>query len=140
MDRTVVHWRTCGKEPIRVERDVPGHLANRIQGALLREATSLLGDGVATAEDIDKAVRMSFGLRYLVSGPLEQRDLGGLDLHLALVREVWPDLNSSLDPHQFVVDKVKRANWESSLARDSTTGQDEIPKRCARTVMRLWWR
>ena len=108
MDRTVALWRACGKEPIRVEQDIPGYIANRLQGALVREATSLLGRGVATAEDIDRAVRTSFGLRYLVSGPLEQRDLGGLDLHVRIGRELWPDLNVSPGPHQFIVDKVDR--------------------------------
>ena len=108
MERTLDHWKACGKEPIRVEKDIPGYVANRMQAALVREATSLLGEGVASAEDIDKAVRRSFGLRFLVSGPLEQRDLGGLDLHVALAAELWPCLNCSSEAHPFVVDKVKR--------------------------------
>ena len=66
----------------------------------------MLGRGVATAEDIDRAVRTGFGLRYLVSGPLEQRDLGGLDLHVDLSKALWPDLNISSEPHPFVVNMV----------------------------------
>lgn len=108
MDSTMTIWYSCGKRPIRIERDVPGYVANRLQSALVREATHLLSEGVASAEDIDMAVQMSFGLRYLVSGPLEQRDLGGLDLNVALSREMWPHLNTSPGPLPCVVDKVER--------------------------------
>ena len=108
VERTLDHWRACGKEPIRIEGDIPGYIANRLQGALVREATSLLGQGLVSAEDIDKAVRLGFGLRYLVSGPLEQRDLGGLELHVALAGQMWPHLDTSPGPHPFVVEQVQR--------------------------------
>lgn len=108
MQWTYDHWRACGKEPVRIEQDWPGYLANRMQGALVREATHLLAEGVASAEDIDKAVRMGFGLRYLVSGPLEQRDLGGLDLHVALAGELWPHLDRSTGPFALVREMVER--------------------------------
>ena len=58
MQWTCDHWRACGKEPIRIEKDLPGYIANRMQGALVREATHLLAEGAASAEDIDKAVCM----------------------------------------------------------------------------------
>ncbi len=105
---TYDHWRACGKEPIRIEKDLPGYVANRMQGALMREAIGLLAQSVASAEDIDKAVRMGFGLRYLVSGPLEQRDLGGLDLHVTLARELWPHLDRSTEPFAMVTEMVAR--------------------------------
>lgn len=108
MEWTCDHWRACGKEPVRIEKDLPGYIANRMQGALVREATHLLAEGVACAEDIDKAVKMGFGLRYLVSGPLEQRDLGGLDLHAALAGELWPHLDRSTGPFPFVKEMVAR--------------------------------
>ena len=79
-----------------------------VEGALVREATHLLADGVASSEDIDKAVRMGFGLRFLVSGPLEQRDLGGLDLHTALAGKLWPHLARSRAPFPFVQEMVAR--------------------------------
>ena len=123
---TCAHWEACGKVPVRIEKDVPGYVANRIQAALVREATSLLDQGVASAADIDKAVRLGFGLRFLVSGPLEQRDLGGLDLHVALTAELWPHLNRSTTPHPFVVDKVQRGELglKSGRGFHDWTGQD----------------
>ena len=126
MQWTYAHWQACGKEPVRIEKDVPGYIANRIQAALVREATSLLDQGVASAEDIDKAVCMGFGLRFLVSGPMEQRDLGGLDLHLALTAELWPHLNRSTTPHPYVVEKVRRGELglKSGRGFHDWTGQD----------------
>ena len=53
-------------------------------------------------------MRVGFGLRYLVSGPLEQRDLGGLDLHVALSGELWPHLDTSAGPFSMVKEMVER--------------------------------
>ena len=68
MQRTIELWQSCGKRPIRIEKDVNGYVANRLQAALVREATNLVAEGVASAEDIDTAVQTSFGLRFMVSG------------------------------------------------------------------------
>jgi 3-hydroxybutyryl-CoA dehydrogenase len=64
-----------GKIPV-VCKEVPGFLINRLQMALSNEATCLLEQGVATAEDIDNAARMSMGLRLPFWGPLKSEDLG----------------------------------------------------------------
>jgi 3-hydroxybutyryl-CoA dehydrogenase len=66
-----------GRKTIRVARDVPGFLANRIQHALMREAFSVIDQGLATAEDVDRAVRYCFGFRYLAAGPITQKGAGG---------------------------------------------------------------
>jgi 3-hydroxybutyryl-CoA dehydrogenase len=64
-----------GKVPV-VCKEVPGFLINRLQMVLSNEAVSLLEQGVATAEDIDNAARMSLGLRLPFWGPLKSEDLG----------------------------------------------------------------
>jgi 3-hydroxybutyryl-CoA dehydrogenase len=63
-----------GKVPI-VCKDAPGFVINRLQYALVHEATSLLEQGVATAEDIDNATRMVMGLRFPFWGPLKVEDM-----------------------------------------------------------------
>ncbi|MFM8676927.1 MAG: 3-hydroxyacyl-CoA dehydrogenase family protein, partial [Burkholderiaceae bacterium] len=73
--------RAVGKVPIRVKRDLPGFLVNRLQHAVSREALSLMDQGIVSAEDIDAAVRFGFGFRYLAAGPCLQRDHAGLDIH-----------------------------------------------------------
>lgn len=59
----------CGKATIRCQKAVPGHVANRLQAALWREAIHLVLDGVATVEDVDKAIVNGPGLRWAVMGP-----------------------------------------------------------------------
>jgi len=72
--------RSLGKLPVMVRRDVPGFVGNRLQYALLREAVSMIEQGVASAEDIDLAMRAGPGLRYAALGPLEAADFIGLDV------------------------------------------------------------
>ena len=80
VERVYSLWQRCGKVPIRVRRDVSGYVGNRLQRALMREALAQVAEGLASAEDVDRAVRYGFGLRFLVRGPLAQRDVAGLDL------------------------------------------------------------
>jgi 3-hydroxybutyryl-CoA dehydrogenase len=84
-----------GKTPVLVRKEIPGFLVNRIQAAMFREVLSLLEMGVASAEDIDKAVVGSFGLRLSVQGVLKTMDLAGLDLMLKGCSHLFKDINSS---------------------------------------------
>src|SRR5262245_53641766 len=95
-----------GKVPCRVNLDIPGFLANRMQHALSREALSLVERGIATAEDVDNAVRYGFGLRYVAAGPLLQRDHAGLDIHCAAAATIYPDLCNDAIPARFISDRV----------------------------------
>ena len=88
VERVCSLWERCGKVPVRVRRDVPGYVANRLQRALMREALAQVAEGLASAEDVDRAVRFGFGLRFLVRGPLAQRDVAGLDLAARVQVEV----------------------------------------------------
>jgi 3-hydroxybutyryl-CoA dehydrogenase len=66
------------KVPVKVLKELPGYLNNRIQFALFREAMYLWAEGVASAEDIDRAVMGHFGFRNASIGPLLTMDLAGL--------------------------------------------------------------
>jgi 3-hydroxybutyryl-CoA dehydrogenase len=99
----VVPWvcdvlRRIGKEPVVLEREIDGFLGNRLQFALLREAFALWASGAATAEAIDLAVKMGFGRRLAVTGPLESADLGGLDTFRAFSAYLFPELDASSAP------------------------------------------
>ena len=87
-----------GKVPVVVRKEVPGFIGTRLQQAVVREAISLLEQGVATAEDIDTVVKTSFGIRFPVIGPLETTDLGGLDVIHAIHEYLLPDLCNSTTP------------------------------------------
>ncbi|MEM4297807.1 MAG: 3-hydroxyacyl-CoA dehydrogenase family protein [Nitrososphaerota archaeon] len=74
LEATKAFVRSIGKIPI-VCKDIPGKIINRIQFAMTNEAIKLLEQGAATAEDIDLACRLSFGLRLPIMGPLRSNDL-----------------------------------------------------------------
>jgi carnitine 3-dehydrogenase len=68
-DRAEAVYHAIGKVTIRVCREVPGHVANRLQAALWREAIHLVREGVASVEDVDKAIWAGPGLRWAAMGP-----------------------------------------------------------------------
>jgi len=69
-------YRDVGKVTIRVKKEVPGHVANRLQAAIWREAIHLIKEGVATVEDVDKAVSAGPGVRWAAMGPTMLFHLG----------------------------------------------------------------
>ena len=87
-------FTACGKKPVLVRKDIPGFLANRIQHALMREALSLIDAGIATPEDVDLAVRYSFGFRYAAVGPILQKEISGWDSVCNAARAIYPSLSN----------------------------------------------
>ncbi|HQY47404.1 MAG TPA: 3-hydroxyacyl-CoA dehydrogenase NAD-binding domain-containing protein, partial [Usitatibacteraceae bacterium] len=98
--------RATGKVPVIVRKDLPGFLANRLQHALAREAYALIDAGVATAGDVDAAVRFGFGFRYLAAGPILQKDHAGIDVHAAAAATMYPDLADNTVPAKCLTDRV----------------------------------
>jgi 3-hydroxybutyryl-CoA dehydrogenase len=90
--------KKAGKEPVRVLKDIPGFLGNRLQNALFREALSLCQKGFADPEDIDRVVKYSFGSRLPFTGPFETMDLAGHDLGYEVQKYLFPELCSDLKP------------------------------------------
>jgi 3-hydroxybutyryl-CoA dehydrogenase len=88
----------AGKIAVHVKRDVPGFVGNRLQHALWREAISIVESGICDAETVDLVVKNSFGMRLPVLGPLENADLVGLDLTLAIHNVILRHLEASPEP------------------------------------------
>jgi 3-hydroxybutyryl-CoA dehydrogenase len=101
---------SLGKRPVHVRKDIPGFLANRIQHALMREALSLADQGIASPEDIDAAVQLSFGMRFLGAGPFLQKDLAGLDIHHAAGSTIYPSLCNDTSPSPFIAERVRNGD------------------------------
>ena len=95
--RTYDGWQKMGKRPIIVNVDVPGFVANRLQHSLTRQAIELLANGIASAEDIDNAVRFGFGTRFVSVGPLGGRDLGGIINHSKVASYLYKHLDGEGD-------------------------------------------
>jgi carnitine 3-dehydrogenase len=84
-------YESVGKVTIEVRREVPGHVANRLQAALWREAIHLVEQGVASVRDVDLAVSCGPGLRWAVMGPTMLFHLGGDDGGIAAFCERYSD-------------------------------------------------
>lgn len=76
VDAAQAFYESVGKTTIRVNKEVPGHVANRLQAALWREAIHLVVSGVASVEDVDKAVWAGPGVRWAAMGPTMLFNLG----------------------------------------------------------------
>lgn len=105
-ERLCAYMRGCGSVPVMVRKDKPGFLANRLQHALAREAFAMIDEGVATAEDVDAAVRFGFGFRFLAAGPVLQRDHAGLEVHCAAAATMYPTLSNTSEPSQVLRNHV----------------------------------
>jgi 3-hydroxybutyryl-CoA dehydrogenase len=92
----------AGKKPAHVKKDVPGFIGNRLQHALWRECISLVENGICDAETVDNVIKASFGRRLAVLGPLENADLVGTDLTLAIHKTVLPAIDSRPSPSPYL--------------------------------------
>jgi len=99
---------SIGKLPVRVNKDVPGFIGNRLLHALWREAIDMLEQGIASAHDIDLVARMTFGLRMPVIGPLENMDVVGLDLIHTVHDYLLDDLADNHRPSALLAERVRQ--------------------------------
>ena len=97
-----------GKSPIVVHHEVPGFVVNRLQNALLREALYLVEQGIASPQDIDRAITDSFGRRMNALGIFELCDYGGPELILAAHQYIRPSLCSTPDPPLVFQEMINR--------------------------------
>ena len=102
IDQSIAFYKAMGKHPIRLNKEVPGHIANRLQAAIWREAIHLAAENVASVADIDAAVSQGPGLRWALFGPHMTFNLGGgagglanfMDHLLGPVQTWWDDLGA----------------------------------------------
>jgi len=102
IDWTIALHKAAGKMPVHVKKDVPGFVGNRLQHALWREAIALVEHGICDAETVDAVIKASFGRRLAVLGPLENADLVGTDLTLAIHQTVLPDIERRGGPSPYL--------------------------------------
>ena len=136
VDKAESFYKAVGKVTIRVNREVPGHVANRLQAAVWREAIHLVTSGVASVEDVDTAMWAGPGLRWAAMGPTMLFHLGagegGLtefcERYTDSFNRWWDDLG---EPHlnpktaSLLVDGVKKESAGLSAADLSAT-RDEM--------------
>jgi 3-hydroxybutyryl-CoA dehydrogenase len=112
----VAFVQSLGKTPVRVRRDIPGFLMNRIFSAALREAVELVDQGIASPEDIDVGMRLGYGWN---AGPFEIADNAGLDT----VARVGRSIQALGAEHlAFTSDLIERMVAEGRLGRKTGKG------------------
>ena len=101
--------KTMGKKPIVCQKEVPGFIANRLQIILEREAFHMVQRGIASAQDVDRAVKYSFGRRLGVAGPFEILEHNeGYDMTVACEKYILPDMDTSDESYPLILEMVKK--------------------------------
>lgn len=116
-------YNKIGKQTVKVLKDVPGLVANRIQQGVAREVFSLIENGVASPEDIDKALKFGPAFRYATTGQLEVADMGGLDIWCT----VGDNLLSVMDNRKEANPILRQKVIEGKLGLKSGEGFFEYP-------------
>ncbi|KXT03688.1 hypothetical protein AC578_5180 [Pseudocercospora eumusae] len=107
VERAIEFYKSLGKAPVLIKKEIPGFLANRLQAAVLTEAYSLVSRGIASPEDVDTAMSTGPGLRWALAGPYATNILAGgasddpfkhfID-HLGPAVHAW---KKDMDEHKF---------------------------------------
>ena len=126
--------RAAGKHPIDCKKDVPGFVANRLQHALWREAISIVEHGIADAATVDESIRYGPGLRLPILAPMENADMVGLDLTLAIHDYLLPHLEASGEPSPLLREKVAKGELGFKSGRGF---QDWTPEQAEESRRRL---
>jgi len=104
--------KAAGRSPIIAQREATGFIINRIQLAILREALSIVQQGIATAQDVDIAVKHSFGRRLAVAGPIEMVEVqDGWDVIWEIGRQILPELDVSPEFPPVVQSMIERGEF-----------------------------
>ena len=100
----------AGWSPVVLARDVPGQLGNRLQHAVYREAFHIIEEGIASAEDVDTAIKNGPGLRWPVYGLIEHADMVGLDMMDAIDSYLFAELGAARTTPAIVRDRVAQGD------------------------------
>jgi 3-hydroxybutyryl-CoA dehydrogenase len=109
--------KTTGHTPVLVHKDCVGFIANRLQHALWREALAIVEQGIASPDEVDQALKTSFGARTPVLGIFEHMDLVGLDLVQYLHSYLLEDLDVQAGPNAVLKERVERGDLGAKTGR-----------------------
>ncbi len=135
VDLTADLLRSVGKHPVKVKRDVPGFVGNRLQHALWREAISIVEQGIADPATVDEVVKKGFGIRLPVLGPLENADMVGLDLTLQIHDYILKHIERSTQPSPLLKQKVEEEELGFKTGQGFQKWTPDTMERCRRRLL-----
>ncbi|MBW1914287.1 MAG: 3-hydroxyacyl-CoA dehydrogenase family protein [Deltaproteobacteria bacterium] len=129
--------KKVGKKPAIVKKAMPGFIINRLTGALYKEASYLIDQGVTTPEEMDEAVKGSFGFRLACLGPMETEDMIGLDTSAFVSDRVFGNLSPLTGASDTLKAKVEKGEtgikagkgWYDYSGKSEVEVKDEINQR-----------
>jgi 3-hydroxybutyryl-CoA dehydrogenase len=142
-DLTIDLLKSVGKHPVRVKKDVPGFVGNRLQHALWREAISIVEQGIADPATVDEVVKNGFGIRLPVLGPLENADMVGLDLTLQIHDYILKHIEGSTKPSPLLKQKVRKEELGFKTGQGFQKWTPDTMEQCRKRLLEhlmLWTR
>ena len=110
VEETMAWVAALGKQPVRMNKECPGFIGNRLQLALLREALYIVEQGYADVEEVDKSITYGLGRRLPVTGPFCSADMGGLDVFDRISAYLFADLSNAPGPSALMRGLVEEGN------------------------------
>ena len=127
-----------GKRPALVQHEVPGFIGNRLQIALVREALSIVEQGIASPQDVDTVIKNGFGRRLAAAGVFEIFEIAGWGLVSSVMANLLPNISSSTELPRTLQEKVSRGELGVKTGRGFYTWTAEsaeaLQQRIARTL------
>lgn len=131
-----------GKKPVLVRKEIPGFIVNRLTGAMEREIDYLLDEGIVTPEDLDTAVKASYGFRLACLGPMEAEDMIGLDTAARASGNIFKVLSNKTEPSPLLLEKVDKGElgiksgkgWYDYTGKTREEISDNINRRLLRQL------
>ena len=108
----VALYKSIGKKPAVIQKEIQGFIGNRLQVALLREAMSIVESGIATASEVDELVRTTFGKDLSNAGPFELARSAGLSATMELFEANLSKLSSSRELPDLLCERVESRRLE----------------------------
>ncbi|HUA51399.1 MAG TPA: 3-hydroxyacyl-CoA dehydrogenase NAD-binding domain-containing protein [Candidatus Sulfotelmatobacter sp.] len=111
VDRVAAAMRRTGKDAITLYKPIVGYLINRLQHCILHEAYRMIETGVASPAEIDRVARLMLGPRMCINGLIEQKDIGGLEIHVNAHRAIVPALHHEPVANRYLQALGKRGEF-----------------------------
>lgn len=128
VDLLVELVKAINRKPVVVQKDANGFIGNRIQFAVFREALNIVEEGIATVEDVDRAMKYGLGFRYAAIGPFETADLGGLDTFYYISSYLFNELSNAKEPAEILQNLIDNNHLGVKSQKgfyDYSDGKDE---------------